>query len=86
MLLPHKITILHLGSFMTVALVANVIALPVAYWLMQEWLNGFEYRTYPSALIFLATTGISFLLVVISAGYSSLRAANMNPVDVIKNQ
>lgn len=80
-----QITILHIGSFMKVALVANVIALPVAYWLMNEWLNGFEYRTDPSALIFFATTGISFLLVVISAGYSSLRAANMNPVDVIKN-
>ena len=81
-----QITMLHVGSFMKVAVIANVIALPVVYWLMKEWLNGFEYRIDPGASIFLATAGISFLLVGVSAGYSSLRAGKMNPLDVIKIQ
>jgi putative ABC transport system permease protein len=79
-----QITILHVGSFMKVALVANIIALPAAYWLMKEWLNGFEYHADPSVMIFLATAAILFLLVAIAAGYSSLRAGIMNPADVIK--
>ena len=82
----RQITLLHVGSFMKIALFANVIALPIGYWLTKEWLAGFAYRTNFTGMIFIAVTAISFLLVIISAGYSSLRAGKMNPVDVIKIQ
>ncbi|MCW5911165.1 MAG: ABC transporter permease [Cyclobacteriaceae bacterium] len=82
----RQITLLHVGGFMKIVLVANVIALPIAYWLMKEWLVGFAYRTNLGGIIFITVTAISFLLVIVSAGYSSLRAGKMNPVDVIKIQ
>ncbi len=82
----RQITLLHVGSFMKIALFANVIALPIAYWLMKEWLAGFAYRTNLDGVIFIIVTAITFLLVIISAGYSSLRAGKMNPVDIIKIQ
>ena len=81
----RQITLLHVGSFVKIALVANIIALPIAYWLMKGWLDGFAFRAKLDILIFLAVAAISFLLVIISAGYSSLRAGRMNPVDVIRN-
>lgn len=80
----RQITLLHVGSFMRIVLFANVVSLPIAYWLMNEWLAGFAYRTNAGVLLFVAVTAISFLLVIISAGYSSVRAGKMNPVDVIK--
>ncbi len=80
----NQITVLHVSHFMKIALVANVIALPIAYWSMKEWLNEFAYRAeLGSALFFLVAT-ISFLLVIISSGYSSWKAGKMNPIDVIK--
>ena len=82
----QQIASLHIGYFVKIVLIANIIALPIAYWLMKEWLDGFAYRTEPSGLVFLAVMCISFLLVIISGGYSAWKAGRMNPVDVIKIQ
>ena len=79
-----QIAFLHVGHFLQIALIANVISLPVAYWLMKVWLEEFAYRTELNGIEFIGVTVISFLLVIISAGYSSSRAGNINPVDVLK--
>jgi putative ABC transport system permease protein len=80
----RQITGLHVWHFLRIAIMANIIAIPVAYWILREWLNDFVYKSELNVLVFGAVTGFSLLLVVVSAGYSSLRAGNMNPVDVIK--
>ena len=82
----RQITFLHVGYFFRIALVANAIALPIAWWLMKAWLSAFAYRTELDAIVFLSVMIISFLLVILSAGYSSWRAGVMNPVDVIKRE
>jgi putative ABC transport system permease protein len=82
----RQIASLHVGYFIKVALLANAIALPIVYWLMKEWLDGFAYRTELDGVVFFVVMLISLLLVIISAGYSSLKAGRMNPVEVIKIQ
>ena len=79
-----QIAFLHVGNFLRIALIANLIALPMAYWMMKVWLEEFAYHTELNGIPCIGVTIISFLLVIISAGYSSWRAGNMNPVDVIK--
>jgi putative ABC transport system permease protein len=81
-----QIVWLHVGYFLKIVLIANLIALPLAYWLVEEWLSDFAYRTNLSLLIFFSVIGISCLLVIISGGYSALKAGSLNPVDVIKTQ
>ncbi len=81
-----QITFLQVSHFMKIALVANGIALPIAYWSMKDWLNEFAYRTELSGTLFFLVMCISFLLVIISGGYSAWKAGRMNPVDVIKIQ
>lgn len=80
----NQITFLHVSHFMKIALLANTIALPIAYWSMKEWLNEFAYRTDVSVTLFLTVVMLSFFLVLISAGYSSWKSGRMNPVEVIK--
>ncbi len=82
----RQISLLHVSHFIKIAFLANVISLPIAYWLMKEWLDEFAYRTELSSLIFLSVVCISFTLVIFSAGYSAIKAGRMNPVDVIKIQ
>ncbi len=79
-----QIALLHAGGFIKLALCANVISLPIAYWLANGWLQQFAFRTGVDGLHLLTVTGITILLVLISASYSSIRAGKMNPVDVIK--
>lgn len=79
-----QIAFLHVGHFLRIALIANLIAIPIAYWMMKLWLEEFAYRIELNGISFVGVAIVSFLLVIISAGYSSWRAGSMNPIDVIK--
>jgi putative ABC transport system permease protein len=80
----RQITLMHMGHFLRLAFIANVMALPTAYVLMGAWLDGFAYRAELSGWIFLMVMLISFLLVILSAGHSALAAGRKNPLDVIR--
>lgn len=71
-------------QFLRLVLVAFVIACPIIWYAMSEWLQGFSYRIDLSIWIFvvagLFTLSISFLTVF----WQSSIAANSNPVDSIK--
>jgi putative ABC transport system permease protein len=82
----RQIALLHVGHFVKIAFIANLISLPIAYWMMNLWLSEFAYRTAVDGVIFVGVMLISFLLVILSAGYTSWKAGIMNPIDVIKIQ
>lgn len=81
-----QIVAMHVGYFLKFGLLANVIAMPVSYWLMKGWLDGFAYHIGLNLWGFLPVICITFLLIIVSGGYSSWKAGRMNPVDVIKKQ
>ncbi|HLT74722.1 MAG TPA: FtsX-like permease family protein, partial [Ohtaekwangia sp.] len=81
-----QISVLHTGKFVKIALIANVVAIPGAWIASEQWLEQFAYKTEVSGFLFVAVTGISLFLVILSAGYSSWKAGVMNPVDVIKSE
>jgi putative ABC transport system permease protein len=53
---------------------------------MQAWLKDFAYRITPSAGVFLLTGLATLMIAVLITGYHSLRAARMNPVDVLRDE
>jgi len=67
---PANCRIAH-RYFLRIAILANIVALPVSYCLMKEWLTGFAYKTELSGLMFFEVAAILFLLVIISSGYSA---------------
>lgn len=77
---------LQITYFLKVGFIANLLALPLAYWLMQEWLDHFAYRQELNIFIFITVTAGSFLLGVASSGYPAFNAAKTNPVDIIRAQ
>lgn len=79
-----QILALHLRRFVRIAIAANMLAIPLAWWLMNRWLSTFVYRTAAGAEVFLAVGGLSLLLLMAAAGYAALRAARVNPVDAIR--
>lgn len=81
-----QIASLHLQYFLRIALLANLLALPVAYWVMDEWMTTFAYRTNITADLFLIVGGGSIMLILLSGAYSALKSATVNPVQVIKSE
>jgi putative ABC transport system permease protein len=66
--------------------IAFVIAAPLAYWMMQQWLGDFSYKITPSAWIFVFTGLGTLLTAILITSYHSVKAALTNPVDVLKDE
>ncbi|MBN8576195.1 MAG: ABC transporter permease [Cytophagales bacterium] len=81
-----QIFTLHLNYFVRLMLISNLIGLPIAYWLIKNWLETFAYRVEVSLWPFLLVGLLSVLLVIISGSFSAWKSGRMNPVEVIKSE
>ncbi|MFZ5999190.1 MAG: ABC transporter permease, partial [Bacteroidota bacterium] len=66
--------------------VSLVIATPLAWMALQQWLNTFAYRTEIKLWVFVAAGLAELVLAMLSVGYLSLRAASLNPSRVLKEE
>ena len=65
-------------------LVANIIAWPVAYYIMNSWLQDFAYRIDISIWTFAMAGLIALVIAVGTISYQSIKAAISNPSDILK--
>jgi putative ABC transport system permease protein len=81
-----QITSLLSKDFVKLVLWANVIGLPIAYYLMDKWLAEFTYKTEISWWVF-GLSGISALLIaLLTVSWQSIKAALMNPVKSLRSE
>jgi len=74
------------ASYTRLIVIAFFIGAPAAWWMMQQWLQGFAHRVTPSIWL-MAVVGIATLLGAMAiTGYHSVKAALTNPVDVLKDE
>ncbi len=71
-------------NFARILAVAFVLATPVAFYLMGQWLDAFAYRIQQPIWVYLATAAMTFLIAGVTVSYLSWKAASSNPVDAIK--
>jgi len=65
-------------------LIANVIAFPIAYVIMNNWLQSFAYRINLTIWIFLATAGVAFAIAILTVSYQSIKASLANPIESLR--
>ena len=82
----REVTLLMLRTFCAPLLVSFVIAVPISYYIMNDWLNSFSYRITLSPWIFVATCVFSLLVAVLSVGFQIVKAVRTNPVESIKTE
>jgi putative ABC transport system permease protein len=63
---------------------AAVVAFPLAYFAMQEWLKRFAYRIDVGLGTFVLATAFSLLIALLAMSYQSIRAATADPVDSLR--
>lgn len=73
-------------EFMVLVALAAVIAIPLAYFMMQAWLQDFVYRTTLPWWIFAGTVGLTGLVALITIGIQILSAARSNPVKALRSE
>ena len=73
-------------SFFKLIILAFLMAAPLAYLGMNEWLNGYEYRIELSPLLFAIGLLATLVIAALTVGYKSLRAAIANPVNSLRDE
>ncbi|PUZ26475.1 cell division protein FtsX [Chitinophaga parva] len=72
-------------DFLKLVLVANVLALPLAWYVMRLWLQDYAYHTSMNVWIFFAAAALAVLVALVAVGFQSVKAAMVNPVKSLRN-
>jgi putative ABC transport system permease protein len=67
-------------------LLANLIAWPLGWWLMNSWLKDFAYHVSIHWLVFLLAGLLTMLIALLTVGFQSLKAASANPVKSLRTE
>jgi putative ABC transport system permease protein len=81
-----KISTLLSLDFLKLVLLSVIIASPVAWWAMHNWLQNFANRITIPWWVFTAAGGIAVLAAIITVSYHAIKAALANPVDSLRSE
>lgn len=80
-----RLTVMLIRKFLVIVAVANLVAWPVCWQLMQRWLGEFTYHEPMSWLVLPLSGGLMLGIAVLTVGYKTVAAARANPVSSIRN-
>ncbi len=71
-------------DLLKLVLIALLLASPVAWWAMNQWLDGFAYRTSIGVGVFLLTGLVAISIALLTVSFQAIKAALMNPVKSLR--
>jgi putative ABC transport system permease protein len=80
------ISVMFFREYLMLVLIANIVALPVANWLMNRWLQNYAYHVNIAWWMFVAVLALTLVIVLITVLGQVLKAANGNPAEVVKSE
>jgi putative ABC transport system permease protein len=78
------IIVLLVKQFTKWIIIANCIAWPVGYFVMNRWLRNFAYQAPITVWIFIISAIVAFIIAMLTVSYQSVKAAMANPVNSLK--
>jgi putative ABC transport system permease protein len=73
-------------DFLRLVVVALLLAMPLSWWAMSQWLQGFAYRIEMGYGVFVAAGAIALLVAFLTVSFQSVRAALANPVKSLQSE
>jgi putative ABC transport system permease protein len=73
-------------DFVRLACISSLIASPIAYYFLQSWLEGYQYRIEMSWWIFIIATAATLLIIVVTVSFQAVKAALANPVTSLRSE
>jgi putative ABC transport system permease protein len=65
-------------------LIAFVLAVPLTWYIMDQWLNNFTYRVDINFMVFLGAGLLSFMIAILTISYQAYMASTRNPIESLK--
>lgn len=72
------------GKFLRLVCVANLLSWPIAFFVLNNWLQNFAYRIDINIWAFLLATLLSFIISLFTVSYQSIKAAMTNPINTLR--
>jgi len=73
-------------EFVLLVFIALIIAVPLAYYFMHNWLKNYEYRTEISWWIFVAAGAGALVITLLTVSFQAIKAAVANPVKTLRSE
>lgn len=80
------ITMIFSKRYMTLILIANVIAVPLAYFAIKEWLQDFAFSIQITPELFILPIVLLVVIAGLTISFQTIRASRSNPVDNLRNE
>lgn len=74
------------GEFLKLVLISFLLAVPISWLIMQQWLSGFAYKTGIGWSLFLLAGAGAVVVALATVSWQSVRAALKNPVDSLRTE
>jgi ABC-type antimicrobial peptide transport system permease subunit len=82
----NSIIIMLTKDFLVLVTVAVLIAFPLSYYLMNQWLNGYVYRISIGPVVFLIACGAVIMITLLTVSFQAVKAALANPVRSLRSE
>ena len=79
-----SIAVMHSKEFLKWVILANLVACPITYIIMNKWLQNFAYRIGMSVWLFVFSAFLALIFALLSVSFQSIKAATANPVDSLR--
>jgi ABC-type antimicrobial peptide transport system permease subunit len=73
-------------DFLKLVIISCLVAFPIAFWIMHNWLQGYDYRITIQWWIFALAGLAAVLIAVITVSFQAVKAALMNPVKTLRSE
>ena len=73
-------------EFLQLVVIALLIAFPVAWYIMNQWLQGFVYKVNISGWVFVGAGVVALLVAFVTVSYQTIKAAIANPVKSLRSE
>src|SRR5579871_184451 len=81
-----QIVVMMSAEFVRLILIAFVIAVPVAYYGMSKWLEGFAYKISPGWFVFAMAGLVALAIALVTISFESVKSAIANPIDSLRSE
>ena len=73
-------------DFVALVIVSCLIAVPIAWYILNQWLQNYEYRTHLSWWIFAGAGSSALIIILLTVSYHAIKASLMNPVKSLRTE
>jgi putative ABC transport system permease protein len=81
--IPNILSLLS-KEIILLILIANLVAWPVAWYFMNQWLNSFAYHIEMNIVVFVLAALVSIAIALITVSSQTLKAAMTNPANTLR--